>query len=242
MATVMKGGNFYNQNSEVQRRGISHAESLIQNAVDQMLESLLKPIITTTTTTSQSISNSSFPKVLNVGDLGCSQGANSMAPVNQIIQQIRQHQMLSSIPICVYHEDQIFNDFNSLFEVLNQEDNYPQKFHNVFTYVQGRSFYQRLFPPKTMNIIFSFMALHWMSTVPPVKKVSLFCGSNDFDAEDNAVWSKVGQNDFSTFLNHRHEELVTGGKLVLTFACLSPHLRAWNSAIQLSDHCYGNKS
>jgi len=87
-----------------------------------------------------------------------------------------------------------------------------------FSGVPG-SFYGRLFMKKSLHFLHSSYSLHWLSQVPEQienNKRNIYMASTSPPNVPKAYYSQF-QRDFSTFLKCRAEEMVTGGRMVLTF-------------------------
>jgi len=205
-AQPMKGDNFYNENSDLQREVTAKANPFLSDGADQLVASL----------------DASQVKAIGIGDLGCSQGGNSLAPVSLVISRIRQNAALAKVPICVYHEDVSTNDWNSVFKVLDKPESYLKHDEHVFAYACGKSFYKPLFPPETMHFMFSFNALHWMSRVPPVRSLAYNPHDPNIHPEDHKECARIAEEDLNNFLTYRAVELVKGGKMVLSIISYTP--------------------
>ncbi|KAL0432096.1 UNVERIFIED_CONTAM: Salicylate carboxymethyltransferase [Sesamum radiatum] len=80
------------------------------------------------------------------------------------------------------------------------------------------SFYGRLFAAKSLHFVHSSYSLMWLSKVPErleMNKANIYIASTSPASVINAYYKQF-QRDFSTFLRCRSEEVVGGGKMVLT--------------------------
>ncbi|CAI0447371.1 unnamed protein product [Linum tenue] len=80
------------------------------------------------------------------------------------------------------------------------------------------SFYDRLFLTDSLHFIHSSYSLHWRSRVPQgleENKGNIYLTSSSPPGVLEA-YCKQFQTDFSSFLKFRSQELVTGGRMVLT--------------------------
>ncbi|KAL4342393.1 hypothetical protein GQ457_08G013420 [Hibiscus cannabinus] len=130
---------------------------------------------------------------------------------------------LDSPDLQVFLNDLPHNDFNTVFRSVHafharllQDKGVPSGACFI-TGVAG-SFHQRLFPCKSIHFVHSSYCLHWLSKVP--KRVE--------NNERNIYISKLSppnvskayleqfQNDFSNFLRFRYEEMINGGRMLLT--------------------------
>lgn len=150
--------------------------------------------------------------VLNVADLGSSQGKNSMLPLRAAIAAVRERN--TAVTIAVTHTDLASNDFTALFELLQSSpQSYLRGANDVFAYASGASFYGRLFPADVLHLGWNSIAVHWLSAVP--------C------AIPNHIWSPYAQGavrdafraraaqDWNAFLDARAAEFKSGGELVV---------------------------
>ncbi|KAJ0247777.1 Jasmonate O-methyltransferase [Hirschfeldia incana] len=137
------------------------------------------------------------------------------------------------------------NDFNYIFASLpefydrlkKRENNYECLGFDhgsggpCFVSAVPGSFYGRLFPRRSLHFVHSSSSLHWLSQVPcgEVNKVDGVVITADLDNRGKIYLSKTSpksaqkayalqfQTDFSVFLRSRSEELVPGGRMVLSF-------------------------
>ncbi|KAF3787058.1 hypothetical protein EJ110_NYTH23358 [Nymphaea thermarum] len=119
----------------------------------------------------------------------------------------------------VFFNDQVGNDFNTLFQTL------PPKWPHFVAAVPG-SFYSQLFPQDSIHYFNSSFALHWLSKVPDgcCNKGRLHCHGGD--AEIVSAYQAQFRADMAAFLAARAGELVAGGLLVLQFVCRHEWMQA----------------
>ncbi|CAN8292385.1 unnamed protein product [Cochlearia groenlandica] len=93
------------------------------------------------------------------------------------------------------------------------------------------TFYGRLFPRRSLHFVHSSSSLHWLSQVPcgKIEKEDGIVIKADLENKGKIYISKTSpiathkayalqfQTDFSVFLKSRSEELVNGGRMVLSF-------------------------
>ena len=107
-------------------------------------------------------------EVLNVADLGCSSGPNTFTVMSTVIESTVKNS--NELGYCLtpgiqfYLNDLVGNDFNTLFKGLTVIE---KKVKNVSCFTMGApgSFYDRLFPQKSMHLIHSSYGIHWLSQV-----------------------------------------------------------------------------
>ncbi|XP_060182023.1 S-adenosyl-L-methionine:benzoic acid/salicylic acid carboxyl methyltransferase 2-like [Lycium barbarum] len=203
----------------------------IINVNYQCMESLLrKVILMTKPILEQAISDlycSLFPEALCIADLGCSSGANTFLVVSdlvKIVEKERKKHNLQSPEFYFHFNDLPGNDFNTIFQSLGefQEDLTKQVGEGFgpcfFSGVAG-SFYTRLFPSKSLHFVHSTYSLMWLSQVPDLtekNKGNIYMANTSPPSVIKAYYEQY-EKDFSKFLKYRSEELMKGGKMVLTF-------------------------
>ncbi|XP_004298468.1 PREDICTED: jasmonate O-methyltransferase-like [Fragaria vesca subsp. vesca] len=201
------GETSYAKNSTVQRKTLSIATPIIEEAVLQLLGSNVMGI-----------------ESMGIADLGCSSGPNTLLLISQIMDAI--HAKRSKVTeLRVSLNDLFRNDFNSIFLSLPsfynklKQDYYNNgRDPNLFISAVPGSFYGPLFPRKSMHFVHSSFSVHWLSQVPDglnnkgkiyVSKTSPQCVLD--------AYSMQFQKDFSVFLRSRAQEIVAGGRMVLSF-------------------------
>ncbi|CDO99414.1 unnamed protein product [Coffea canephora] len=201
------GDTSYANNSLVQQKVILMTRPITEAAITDLYCSL-------------------FPKCISIADLGCSSGPNTFLAVSELIKTVDKKRKIlgqKSPEYHVYLNDLPSNDFNTIFKSVPRfQENLKMQMGSefgpcVFAGVPG-SFYQRLFPAKTLHFVHSSYSLQWLSQVPELEEVNkgniyMACSS-----PPSAIKAYIDQfkKDFSTFLSCRAEELVTGGRMVLT--------------------------
>ncbi|KAF2302334.1 hypothetical protein GH714_034131 [Hevea brasiliensis] len=168
-----------------------------------------------------------FPKTLVIADLGCSSGPNTLFAVSEIIKVVEKlcgKLGRQSPEYQVFLNDLPGNDFNTIFRSLPgfQERMKKQAEDGtrpcLFNGVPG-SFYGRLFPSNSLHFAHSSYSLQWLSQVPEGledNKGNIYMASGSPPSVLKAYYLQF-QKDFSLFLNCRFNELVVGGRMVLTF-------------------------
>lgn len=175
---------------------------------------------------------------MGIVDLGCSSGPNTLLLISEIMDVV--HSKLgsssSSTEFRVFLNDLFSNDFNTVFMSLPAFYNELKEdyFHkrsllgpspNLFVSAVPGSFYGRLFPKKSLHLVHSSSSLHWLSQVPAsldskastaLNKGKIYISKSSPQCVLDA-YSLQFQNDFSLFLKSRAEEVVPGGRMVLSF-------------------------
>lgn len=163
-----------------------------------------------------------------VAEFGCSGGVNSITPVKLLAEtldkrvansQVNHHQQQrqQQLQIMVTHEDLQSNDFASLFQLLNdpQTSYIGQHYSHVQLHYSaiGRSFYEPLFPAKSVHLGFSCCALHWLSKAPELLSSTPYWFSPRVtEAERTAGQQQAGKNcgELVTTCAHRTVGFTTG--------------------------------
>ncbi|KAK3224184.1 hypothetical protein Dsin_011209 [Dipteronia sinensis] len=205
------GETSYANNSLVQRKVISMTKPIFEDAITNLY-----------------ISNN-FPGKLAIADLGCSSGPNTLLVVSEVVKTVNNIcRKLGNQSVPEYQlllNDLPGNDFNTIFRSLSSfQENLEEQMGPgaagscFFTGVPG-SFYGRLFPSDSLHFIHSSYSLQWLSQVPEGiegNKGNIYMASTS-PASVLQAYYKQFQKDFSLFLKCRSEELVSGGRMVLTF-------------------------
>jgi hypothetical protein len=196
----MEGKGAYNKYAKLPAGGAALAVPLLEKAVRNIV-----------------VDRGDQPIV--IADYGSSQGKNSMVPMQVAIRNLRQR-LGPNRPICVVHIDQPSNDFNTLFEVLDADpDRYVLDEPNVFPGAIGRSFYESVLPPGSVELGWCSYAAVWLSRVPtfiPDHFVSLRA-----TGRVRAEFERQGAQDWEAFLSLRAIELRPGGRLVVVLPALT---------------------
>ncbi|GMY28511.1 jasmonate O-methyltransferase-like [Fagus crenata] len=174
-----------------------------------------------------------FPESLGIADLGCSSGPNTLSVISEIIDVIYAKCSdlgISTPELKISLNDLYSNDFNDIFGSLpafykKLEEEKGVGFGQCFISGVPGSFYGRLFPSKSIHFVHSSSSLHWLSQVPPEldSKASTAINKGRIYISKTSPQSVLDsyllqfQKDFSLFLKSRSEEIVPGGRMVLSF-------------------------
>ncbi|MBV8808885.1 MAG: hypothetical protein JO033_09430 [Acidobacteriaceae bacterium] len=197
---VMESGGSYNLHAKVPAGGGSLALPYLESAA-------------------RSCALPPGPGPIVVADYGCSQGKNSLGPIDLAIHCLRRRAG-NERALMIVHIDQHANDFNTLFDVLHND---PQRYSaddpNVFVSAVGRSFYESVLPPAHVDLGWCSYAAVWLNRVPaliPGHFMSL--ASTGYV---RAAFDHQGASDWRLFLSLRARELRPGGRLVVVLPGLS---------------------
>ncbi|KAF8406461.1 hypothetical protein HHK36_008548 [Tetracentron sinense] len=202
--------------------------SALQNAV----LSTAKPIVKDATL---DLCRTTIPERFCIAELGCSSGPNALFMISEIIKTVyeRCHHMGRPAPEIQAHlNDLPGNDFNTVFGLLpafyrNLSEGKGSHLGPCFVAAMPGSFYGRLFPSKSLHFVHSSSSLHWLSKVPqglsasdntPLNKGRVYISKTSPPYVFRAYLAQF-QSDFSQFLKSRSEEIVVGGRMILTFMC-----------------------
>lgn len=177
-----------------------------------------------------------------VADLGCSHGRNTLDCAEFVVHEL--HENLASgeehahniVDIQYFFSDLPSNDFNALFQslqpYLHQSDcGIADLFPRFFAAGVPGSFYGRLFPTASLDLVICSYSLHWLSQVPPslVDKASpAWNGGHTWVSKakpSKAVadaYAGQSEMDVRSFLKNRAHELTGGGILFLFSLVRSP--------------------
>nr|QCF60522.1 O-methyltransferase [Salvia dorisiana] len=207
---AMNGGggqHSYAQNSSYQRGVIDVANPVIEEGIAAKLD------------ISHLSSTQTSP--FRIADFGCSTGRNSFPYIQIITQAIEKKLMaekglITQIPeFHVFFNDQLMNDFNTLFRSLPPQIN----FHAAG--VPG-PFHGRLFPKASLDFAYCTCALNWLSQVPKAVGDHMSPAWNKGKVHYTGAKQEVVEaysdhyaHDIKSFLEARAEELVAGGLMAL---------------------------
>lgn len=207
MNGAVKADTSYASNSLVQRKVISMNEAITEEAITDLCMKTVFPM---------------NMNVLCIADLGCSSGPNTfLVPANLLktVENLCRRLGYCSPEFHVILNDLPGNDFNSIFQSFlprfHQER--PTEQPCLVSAVPG-TFYGRLFRAKSLHFVHSSYSLMWLSKVPDgveMNKNNIYMASSSPTSVINAYYGQF-QTDFLTFLKCRSEEVVSGGKMVLT--------------------------
>uniref|UniRef100_A0ACD5Z0N5 Uncharacterized protein n=2 Tax=Avena sativa TaxID=4498 RepID=A0ACD5Z0N5_AVESA len=240
-----EGETSYVNNSRLQRKALLENGPVLEKAVREVYMDLL------------------HPAAMTVVDLGCSSGENTLVFVSKVIKVVCRESGSRpgsdpAVELQVFLNDLPGNDFNHVFRSLDRFRESTAAEHEENTplphlYVAGLpgSYYTRLFPRQSCHLFHSSYCLHWRSQVP----AGLRGGGKEHLNEGNIyiaqttpagvaeLYRQQFQEDMLLFLKLRHEELVLGGQMVLTFivrkhediynkGCLSNPMELLSPALQ----------
>jgi hypothetical protein len=212
-ATAMEGGGFYNRNSAMQAAGISLVLEDWERIVrDTVIDS--GPIV--------------------IADYGSSQGRNSMPPMRIAIEELRQRAGHDKA-IQIIHTDLPSNDFAALFALLEDDPaSYLKGNAGVFPSAIGRSYFEPILPPASVNLGWNSWTMHWMSS-PVLAHDHIFAGLSSSAAIAQQLADRQA-DDWRTFLRCRASELKPGAHLLTAAVGRASDGTGWD---WIGDHFWG---
>ncbi|KAJ4838832.1 hypothetical protein Tsubulata_013927 [Turnera subulata] len=222
----MKGGEgeySYYKNSLFQKYVILKTRPVLGEAVSQLCRKILTE------------------DCFKMADMGCSSGPNTLLPLWEIIETIHStcRTLNQKAPALQFFlNDLTGNDFNTIFRSLLPcfyeklgEDHKFDKFGPCFIAAVPGSFHGRLFPDNSLHFVHSSYALQYLSQVPPglVSECGMplnkgnICLAKTSPASVHKSFLEQFEEDFTSFLRSRSVEVISGGRMVLTFMGSSDH-------------------
>ncbi|KAM7273488.1 hypothetical protein ACFE04_028152 [Oxalis oulophora] len=223
---VGDGEHSYAKNSLLQEIVISKTKPILEDAIKEMF----------------GVTNLTMP-TFTVAELGCSSGPNTLLTISYIIDavcRIFQEKNITKAPdFQVFLNDLPGNDFNKIFESLPDflqklKKEKERLMSSCFISGHPSSFYEMLFPSNTLHFVHSSYSIHWLSQVPNglVNKGNIYMAKNSPPHVFQA-YLKQYQKDFFLLLSLRAKEMVSDGRMVLTFIG-----RAMINPSESRDCCY----
>lgn len=146
-------------------------------------------------------------KLLRIADYGCSGGRNSYEPMRTIIStSVRSSQraecILGDLPSNPWHK------------VMEEGARLTDKFNgNVHCLCAGTSFYNQLCGDETLDLAYSYVAVHFLSRSWPMNSHVML---HECAPEERKNWQVQAAQDWERFLILRARELKRGGKMMLS--------------------------
>jgi hypothetical protein len=199
--TGMKGAGYYDRHSTAQMTAIQAVQDWVDDAVaGAPLPAGAQPV--------------------TVLDLGSSEGANAIRLMASIVAGLRRR---TDQPLRTVYSDLASNDFNRLFNNLEEVRSAGLVGAGVYPCVAAGSFYGPLLPPGTVHLATSFNAIQWLDRQPPVPMPDGVVYRRprpprpgfSVTKEVTAAFERQAEEDLIRFLECRARELVPGAKLLL---------------------------
>ncbi|XP_007009070.2 PREDICTED: probable caffeine synthase 2 [Theobroma cacao] len=207
--------------------GVGENSYVKAEALTIKVMAITKPIVPKAVQSLFTETDHSIPlQVVNVADLGCAVGPQPLEFMSTVIESILKKcgEMGREMPeIQFFLNDLVGNDFNTLFKGLSVVQ---EKYKKVSWFAMGApgSFHGRLFPRNSMHLVYSCYSVHWLSEAPkitneaglPLNKGKIYMSKTSPPAVTKAYLSQF-QEDFSSLLKFRSQELAPNGRVVLIF-------------------------
>lgn len=201
VSTAMRGNGFYNKNSQVQKANVQFGVPVAIRAASE-------------------VPFDEMNEVCNIAEYASSQGRNSLGVISEMIRALKARKQYNPKAHCfeITHTDLPSNDFNSLFHVVNEEeDSYLRgecnSDKNVRFSARSGSFHFQLFRHVSISLGWCSNAIHWMSDMPcALNHVSISMSTDSPDVKNK--WVETAKSDYARFLNARYEELIVGGQMI----------------------------
>jgi len=188
----MKQNEHYNQNSEPQLNSVLKSFPYIQRAVLEC----------------QATIATDLPTSFTIVDYGCSQGANSVVAIEEILSNLRKkYSTPPSLNFLVVFNDQSTNDWATLFKTVEK---HFLKDEHVTTLASGKSFYEQIMPPNSVHFAYTSTSINWISKKPCNITNQCCISAVEVRHEEFQLWKQQAYNDYKLFLQNRSKELKKG--------------------------------
>lgn len=198
----MKKNEHYNQNSAPQLRTIERSFTYIRKAVS------LCEVANYDDSTSQ----------FTIVDYGCSQGANSVIAIKEILSNLREkYATMSPRNILVVFNDQPTNDWTALFKAIENQF-IEEEGQHITTLVSGKTFYKQIMPLNSVDFAYTSTSIHWLSRIVCNISNQWAVHAQEVKQEEFQLWKQQAHDDYKLFLQNRSKEIKKGGVLL----CVGP--------------------
>lgn len=193
----MAGGGVYDAHSDYQLRGALAADQLIGDLAADIAPRDGRGVV--------------------LADYGCAQGRVTTALLHTALHRLRAHH--PDVPVAVYHNDRLDNDWQALLERLRDPASYLHLPGGPITpLISATSFYQPVTPPGVVDLGISFAAAQWLAEPGPAGTGSALYFDQLAPAAGDAMAAQAAA-DWKRFLALRADELAPGGRLVVNLMC-----------------------
>ncbi|KAH7432178.1 hypothetical protein KP509_07G012000 [Ceratopteris richardii] len=186
-------------------------------------------------------------------DMGCASGPNCWTNMQFIIDCVKKHRSRRVItagerrsaaevydsPIQYFFCDLPLNDFNDL---LSEKEKYMGGREDCFVAAVAGNIHGRLFPPSSVQMVFSSTALHWLSESPDLlsepqamnlMKKKIWVDGSHVYKDLKKVYVERWTEEFEAFLTSREKEMVNGGLMFLLIITCNE-----SSPLQMQESCF----
>ena len=145
-------------------------------------------------------------------DFGAADGGTSLALHRAVLTELRARAPQRQLTLT--HTDLPHNDFCTLFRLVRGllPGREGLGVPGVFSFASGTSFYEPIFPDRSLNLGFSATAMHWLSRLPAM--ISDHVHAVFAVGAARAAFAAQAAADWERILLHRARELVPGGQIV----------------------------
>jgi hypothetical protein len=194
MSQAMTGEGDYDRHSAYQMRGAATHTELVASAAERIDPEPARGSVV-------------------FADYGCAQGRVSNALIRVAVEHTRAGH--PDVPICVYHNDLLANDWATLFAHLREGTSYLGVAGGPITpLVSATSFYEPVTPRGVVDLGMSFAAVQWLAAPgPPGSGSALYF--DQLEGRARAAMAAQAHADWTRFLERRADELAPGGRLVV---------------------------
>jgi SAM-dependent methyltransferase len=150
---------------------------------------------------------------LVIADYGCGQGRVTSMLIRRVVERIRVG--YPDLPLSVYHNDLLTNDWATFLGHLRADDSYLSIPGGPITpLVSAISFYEPVAPRHVVDVGLSFAAAQWLASPGPTNGGTAIY----FDQLEGTAREEMAEQahaDWTRFLRLRADELAPGGRLVV---------------------------
>ncbi|XP_016557122.1 loganic acid O-methyltransferase-like [Capsicum annuum] len=150
---------------------------------------------------------------IRIEDFVCSVGPNTFIAMQHVVHVLKEKYHNNILEFQVFFNDHVTNDFNNLFQSLPIDRSY-------YAFGVPGSFYDRLFPSRSIHFAYSCCSIHWLSKCPEEllneKSPAWNKGLIHYMASNNEVvnaYVTQFEKDMEMLLNARAAEIVEGGMM-----------------------------
>jgi hypothetical protein len=155
---------------------------------------------------------------LAIADYGCAQGRVTNVLIRRAVERIRVG--YPDLPLSVFHNDLLGNDWATFFGHLRAEDSYLSVAGGPITpLVAAISFYEPVTPRHVVDFGLSFAAAQWLGAPGPTDGGGAVY-FDQLEAAPRQAMAEQAHADWTRFLGLRADELARGGRLVINLMAI----------------------
>jgi salicylate 1-O-methyltransferase len=153
-----------------------------------------------------------------IADYGCAQGRVTNLLIRRAVERIRVG--YPGLPLSVFHNDLLGNDWATFLAHLRAEDSYLSVAGGPITpLVSATSFYEPVTPRHIVDLGLSFAAAQWLAAPGPTDGGSAVY-FDQLEAAPRQAMAEQAHADWTRFLRLRAHELARGGRLVINLMAI----------------------